>query len=220
MKTVIVAGLAAALLLALGLLHTSLGRPWLARLGGCPRFRHDSAAVQRSAELAVAAERGDLLASTRPALGFALEHTRRADLEAWARERGLDCDVTHDGTLFQCKRVPALALPAPDGLVGTIDDLTFAFREDGSLWTVSAWSFGLSGAAAVARARAVLASLQAPPTSRYGDLDELGREPGLGFGAKLGLRDYVVSLIATNTRRGVMLKHQYSSVAVEGSRQL
>ncbi len=217
----VLGALAGGALLAVGLLHTPLGRSWLARLGGCPVRNSDSAAVQRNAQLAVAADRGDTLATTRPALGFALERTRRADLENWARAHGLSCEATHNGSLFQCKRVPALALPQPGGMVGTIDDLTFAFRDDGTLWTVSAWSFGLSGVAAAERARAVLTTMPDAPSNSYGRLDDLGRErPGLGFGAKYGCQNYVINLVATNTKRGVMLQQQYSSIAAAGSRQL
>ncbi len=92
----------------IGLLHTSWGRPLLMRLGGCPAARVSPAEVDRlrlSGFHAVALP-GSLRAPARPALGFALEQTTRADVREWAARAGVACEARERGLLsLRCRRV-------------------------------------------------------------------------------------------------------------------
>src|SRR4051794_33828709 len=75
----------------IGLLHTPLGWPLLARLGvGCPvqaslvdteRARLESARITRGIEASPA----------QPALGFVLGHMTSKDVLAWAERNHVDC---------------------------------------------------------------------------------------------------------------------------------
>lgn len=217
-RTRIVAIAALGAVLALGALHTPLGRPWLARLAGCPLGRADAHACQREAEGAVAMDRGPDLAPARPALGFDLDRTTMTDVVAWAAKSSVACERVREGTLFKCTNVPGTALGGTD-----VDDLTLAFRDDGTLWAVSAWNVGVESAAATDRVRAVTGALGATfgkSSSSYGAIDAIGGAPGSGFGAKFAYRDYVANVVATTSSRGVSIQQQYSSLrgrSVEGS---
>lgn len=207
-------GLSTLLVGGIGFLHTSVGRPLLMKVGGCPIAEVDPHAVQQGAQRSVATERGAEAAPARPALGFVLDHTRLADLQTWADMHELSCESVREGTLYKCKAVPATALPDAAGMTGRIDDLTFGFKSDGTLWAVSAWSFRMPAVDATARLRSVSAALEhavGKPASESGSVDTVGAAPGTGSGAKYKYRDYVANLSALTSPDGVMVQQQYSS---------
>ena len=199
----------------IGFLHTSTGRPLLLKMSGCPLGQADPKAVQAGAEQVVARDRGAESAPSRPALGFALDRTTLADVERWAHEHDLACEAAREDTLYQCKLVPTSALPNVGGMEGRVDDLTFAFREDGTLWTVSAWSFKLPAGEATSRLLGVSRSMEhavGKPDLTYGELAAVGSAPGVGAGAKYKYQDYVANLNASTSDEGVSVQQQYSSV--------
>src|SRR5450432_3784490 len=98
----------------IGLLHLPWARSWLQRAGGCPVGRLNPAQIEAAQARAFRTLRGTGIARSRPALGFTLERTTLADVQQWARERGLSCEVSRDGALLVCPAVPA---PAGDSLL-------------------------------------------------------------------------------------------------------
>lgn len=105
----------------IGFAHTRPGRPLLAYMpwgkaaeGLCP-LGYDAPATA-AARLAArqqfaAAHRGDARAPSRPALGFTLDQTSRAEVLAWAVAKGVSCTQPKRGHDIECENVPAEALP-------------------------------------------------------------------------------------------------------------
>jgi hypothetical protein len=118
-----IAGLSLALTALIGFAHTTRGRPllaWLggghAKSGGCP-FGYDVARTPEQKEAArrgfAAVHAGEGRAAARPALGFALDRTTRADVAAWASTHGVSCKAPRSGPDLDCAGVPDAALPEP-----------------------------------------------------------------------------------------------------------
>jgi hypothetical protein len=102
--------------------------------------------------------RGTNVAKARPALGFGLEITTRADVEAWAREHRIDCQPRRDGALLICEAVPAASVSPRE--VGAYDELAFGFRlRDSRLVNLTALRTGLSPGAASGELRRIAARL-------------------------------------------------------------
>jgi hypothetical protein len=115
-------GLAVAFTALVGFAHTRRGRPLLALLsgskarGGCP-LGYDAARTPAQKEAArrvfAVSHAGEDRAAARPALGFELDRTTRADVGTWARVHGVACKVPRSGPDLDCADVPDAALPAP-----------------------------------------------------------------------------------------------------------
>jgi hypothetical protein len=106
------------LLGVVGFAHTSTGRPLLAAAtrmahGGCP-FGYDkpmTPAQRERARLGFAAtHRGELRAASRPALGFTLDHTTRAEIVAQMAKHGISCVAAKGLSDLTCNQVPSAAL--------------------------------------------------------------------------------------------------------------
>ena len=123
--SVYVASTLAALTLLVGLLHTSLGRPLLARLGvGCP-VQASPEDVERARRDSARATRGSEPSPAQPALGFVLDEMTMADAQAWAEREQVSCEEQRGGTLLMCSHVRAAALGGSGG--ETTDELVLAF---------------------------------------------------------------------------------------------
>jgi len=147
-----------------GFAHTEPGRPLLALMGRamgrqasanaggkCP-FGYDVKASPVQKEAArrqfAASHAGADRAQGRPALGFVLDKTTRADVTSWARAHDIKCVVPKTGSDLDCSDIPAEALPDHEtgiGLhslwftFGTGDTLTSAIgvRRDASVEMIS-----------------------------------------------------------------------------------
>jgi len=97
---------------ALAALHAPFARTVLARIGGCPVGRASAAEIEAARKSAAAPNRGERDAPARPAAGFALDVTTRADVDAWARSHGVSCREKRERALLACADVPARALDA------------------------------------------------------------------------------------------------------------
>lgn len=215
----LVAGALAALAVAasaMGGLHTRAGRPLLARLGGCPAAKVAPADVERARDDSVRSTRGDRPAPARPALGFRLDATTLPEVRAWAAERGVACVEKRDGTLLQCPRVDARALPAPLAINVVYTDVSFGFRaSDGTLSAVTALATRMSASEASARtgalARALALAVSEPARAR-GDAspDRLSQRYAT---AALDYRfeDYLVDVTTTTMPDGVSVYERYTS---------
>jgi hypothetical protein len=201
---------------ATGGLHTRAGRPLLARLGGCPAAKVAPADVERARDVAVRSTRGERAAPARPALGFRLDATTLPEVRAWAAGRGVDCVERRDGTLLQCPRVDARALPAPLATDVVYTDVSFGFRaSDGTLSAVTALATRMTPAEASARtgalSRALSEAVSEPPRTR-GDAapDRLARRYAT-VALDYRFADYLVDVTATTMPDGVSVYERYTS---------
>jgi hypothetical protein len=98
-------------------------------LGGCP-INNDPVALEKQRDQSVKLVAGTAPAPSRPALGFDLDKATLADVSAWATSRGVSCKSQRDDTLLECTNVAVEALPDAQGRSGTIEELTFWFRNE------------------------------------------------------------------------------------------
>jgi hypothetical protein len=127
---------------AIGLLHMPWARPLLRKVSGCPVPRLSPAQIEAAQVRAFHKLRGQSRAPEHPALGFDLESEGLAEVQEWARQRGLSCDLRREGALLVCPNVPSFASPA--GAAFTYDELAFGFRvRDGKLVNLTALRTGL-----------------------------------------------------------------------------
>jgi hypothetical protein len=109
-----------------GFAHTEPGRPLLAvmghllgkssvaREGRCPLgydVKADPVAKEAARRQFAATHAGRERVRARPALGFQLDETTRADVMRWAARESVKCVVPKTGSDLDCSDVPADALP-------------------------------------------------------------------------------------------------------------
>jgi hypothetical protein len=214
--------------LAIGLLHTPLGRPLLghlAWLAGCPAARVTAADVDRLRQTGLASVRGTGRAPARPALGFALDRTISADVEAWAVRAGVSCTARTRGLVsLHCTDVPRGALPdAADGPPehagpGTIEDLSFTFGPSGQLVSVDAFSRGVPVQAAAevlssttSRLGALLGGSSSAEPEGGVTLAQVERTPMLTARRRFRFADYVAIVSVSHLASGIAVREQYLS---------
>src|ERR1700679_256191 len=90
-KLGVAAGAVGSAVALIGVLHMPFAHNLLASVGGCPVGHASLAEMEPTIKAAIAAERGDKPAPARPALGFELDHTTRAEALAWAYRVHVSC---------------------------------------------------------------------------------------------------------------------------------
>ena len=218
--------LALAFVAIVGFAHTKAGRPLLALLGrhgvakvGCP-LGYDVAATPLEREAArqrfAGAHQGVARAAARPALGFALDVTTRADVIAWAASSGVTCAKPRSGADLACTGVPDALLPEASRGVG-VQSLWLDFGAKDTLISVIAVRRDAS-AAAISRAFGAvtgdLAKEAGPATSADGDAAALRLSSGLlqQASAEYRFRNYYALTRATNMGDGFVLTEEYRSL--------
>lgn len=197
----------------MGVLHLPFARPVLAWIGyGCPA-KATPEQVEVARLTSARAARGTTPSPGRPALGFSLDSTTRADVDAWVAARGLRCTELQQGTVLRCTSVPALALGQSGGL---IDDLAFAFEPHGrKLVTVTTLRNQLDAAQAEKALTGITARLQAElgegrssgtPTAAY-----LAEGPMRTALTEYRFSDYIANVSATNLGQRVAVREHYMS---------
>jgi hypothetical protein len=203
----------------MGFLHTSAGRPLLARLGvGCPVKRVSPLQAEALRQLGVAAVRGTTPAPVRPALGMRLDDSTEADVVAWAAKNGVTCKAIALGLRqLQCQNVPAAAFQSMAPLASTpIDELMFAFNPAGRLISVDVLRVGLTPEIAAGlftqQTGALTATLGAAPV-QVGDPSPTYLRAGAlrTVLATYRFADYLASVTAMTMRAGVAVREQYQS---------
>lgn len=198
----------------IGVLHMPFARGLLRRVGGCPLPTTDRVLTGREAEqLRVATFAPDPSlprAQVRPALGFALEHTTRADALAWAKAHGITCRADRHGAGLTCDAVPANKLPVP-GIASLRGALMLGFSPAHKLVSVHYLSRGERREDILAR------SQQASLTLSHLTLDQRG-DPSLSkplsqLKHEARYRDYLASVAVTHLGHGYSLSESYQSFA-------
>lgn len=210
---------ACALLVAVGgFLHTSAGRPWLARLGiGCPARAGTAEEVDRARTFGAARYAGHPEAPARPALGFTFEATTLDQFEAWAKKFDLSCDtIRRTPNLRRCVDVPSTALGQPEWF-GTTEEVTFAFRKDRTLASVGTMRRKLTVEHANAMTNELRARLHAtlgPPTVTAGENHpaHFSKGPLQAFKDEWVFGDYGATLSEVRLAdTGIMVRERYVS---------
>ena len=199
-----------------GLLHLPGAKPLLLTLlGRCPvGFDVDMPVAERDAARATVVDtvRGDATALSRPALGFTLDATSRADVTAWAGTHQVLC--TPADTQIRCQSAPAAAL----GTAWPADHVTFSFDAHDRLVAVQAGS-DLTAQEAVDRHQAAAATALAasgPGATGRGEptADWLAGGPLRMLNTEARYTDYRVRISATNMGSGrITFRELYQSLA-------
>ena len=157
-------------------------------------------------------------APARPALGFVLDRSTRADLVAWAKTHGVTCaDLNGNANLQRCLDVPASAI-GENPATGPLEEMTFTFRSTGEMTNIETLRRGLAPARAAAIAGELEANLErvlGAPTKSGGAATEahLSRGGFVTYVVEHGFHDYHATVSATNIPgTGVMVREQYFSV--------
>ncbi|WP_434391223.1 hypothetical protein [Melittangium boletus] len=209
----------------MGFAHTPPGRPLLNWMGlsmkgaGCP-LGYDAQASVQSKEAArrgfAAAHRGAEPARVRPALGFLLEGTTRAQVLAWADEHGVRCTTPRTGADLDCEQVPATLLPLPGRQVA-VGNLWLHFGAGDTLVSVIALSRSSEAAALLASYVAVneaLTQQAGPPTRRDAQQDADWLSGGLlrQTSTEYRFQDFYALARATNMGDGFLLTEEYRAL--------
>lgn len=211
-----VASSLAGLTLLIGLLHTPLGRPLLARLGvGCP-VQASPEETERARLESARATQGTETSPAQPALGFVLDQMTSADVLAWAERHHVDCSEQRSGTLLNCNSVPESALGGRGG--GSVDELQLVFSPTSKrLVNIATTQYGLKASDALAQMSAVVRGLQGQlgkPTRELGvrTADYLESAPYKTALVRYRFKDYQADVTATNLPgKGTMLREHYMS---------
>lgn len=216
---------AAALLLTgiVGVLHMPFAAPFLRSVfpSICPMKRGTPEQIDRAHALAVAAiqSSGTTAAPARPALGFELDKSTKADLDAWAAKHKVSCaSIAGNATLQKCTAVPAAAVGQPESL-GALEEVTFEFQSTGALVNVQTLRRHLSpaqAAAAVSVLEQDAASVLGAPTTVGGEptAEHLSRGLLATYVAVHHFTDYRATVSATNlASTGMMVREEYISAA-------
>ncbi len=200
----------------IGVMHMPFARNLLQSVGGCPFPTTDRVLTAVEAEAlrqnTLAPAKSLATAPARPALGFVLEETSRAEVSAWAASHQLTCKDDRHGAGVTCSNVPAAALPTP-GQTDVRGSLLFGFAADNKLVSVHYMSRDASRERVISRtdeASRSLASLSAPLTqSGNPRLDRALSQDR----RSLAFRDYRAELSATNMGSAYALSESYQAFA-------
>jgi len=214
-----------------GLAHTAPGRPLLSvigpvlgmRAGGgkCP-LGYDAKATPEQKEATrrrfAASHAGSTRAAERPAFGFVLDQTTKADVVAWAAEHAITCVVPRSGSDLDCSDVPTAAFPSPQqGLA--LHSLWLNFGAGERLVSVIGIRQGHDAQSisdAFAQATETTTHMAGPPTTTGGDASPAALASGDLYQAMAEYRfaNYFAVARATNMghARGFVLTEEYRSL--------
>ncbi len=211
--------LAAFSLLAIGLIgvmHMPFARNLLRSAGGCPFPTTDRVLTSVEAEalrqktLAPAKSLGT--APARPALGFVLEKTTRAEVSSWAASHHLTCTSDRHSSGVTCQNVPAGALPEP-GSTQVRGSLLLGFDPNDKLVSVHYMSRDASRERVISRsdeATRMLAALSTPITQTGNPTLDRALSQSR---RSIAFRDYTAELSATNMGSAYALSESYQAFA-------
>lgn len=202
----------------IGVLHTKLGRPLLAKLGGCPVQSANQDDLERIRHIAVAQNVTDTgTAPARPALGFKLDATTDDEVHAWAKKNELACDDDTTKGQIICKNVPAKFLG--DDEAEPVEELTLAFSAKHVLVNLLALRHDLDSTRAsklFLERRARLAKEIGPPSHSAGETTPEFFDQDILRTAVVDYRykDYEADLSATTMfdRKITVREHYFSAL--------
>lgn len=195
-----------------GALHMPFARGLLMRAGGCPVGNASLAEMEPARREAIHGVRGKDPAPSRPALGFDLDRTTRADATAWAERTHAACHEKREGLVF-CDNVPASALGLPDA-DGPVSEVHLGFDTKGVLKDVATMRMNSTpGPAQDLKAR--LEAAVGAPHEQQGSFDDahLARQGAQSLSSiKYRYSDYFAEVIAMRFQAtGLVVREHYMS---------
>jgi hypothetical protein len=229
-------GLTVALIGLMGFAHTKPGRPLLALMfgppggkqagqGACPlgfdkAAKADPAQREEARQHRAVARRGQGKAAARPALGFELDKTTRADIEAWASSRGITC-AKPAAPIFDsdldCSKIKPGSLPRDASALGA-ESVWFQFDQAGRLMSLRAVRYGADAPAAATSLASSIETLSreaGAATKRTGEPSAEFLSAGLlrQTRTEFAFEDYFASATATTMRADkYMVVEEYRSL--------
>ena len=196
----------------MGVLHLPFARPVLALFRGtkvevCPMgwTRAETltpAQVESRRAAMLAPTRGATKALARPAFGFVLESTTRAQIDAWAKTNNIVCRADRHNAGLDCTGVPATTLPSPGLLSGVLHVMPGFDAQDKlvSLQVTGSFQDAESAARAASQLMEELNRIAGPsalrkgePTAEYLSRNALGQSR-----AEWRFLDYDAKVMVTN----------------------
>jgi hypothetical protein len=183
---------------AMGFLHTPWGRPalmWIAQTaGGCPvgMGKATPAQIEAHRQETMKAMRGKERAPARPALGFTLMQSTRADITSPA------CKEEMKGTALRCTE-------------GT-SNVLYRFDDKGTLVAVDVMHEGGSPEDAMRRLAEVEKRLAGTLGSPQTKSDAPLAEPYARASVEYRFHDYAADVSATNFGDAVVVREQYRAI--------
>ncbi len=204
---------------AMGLLHTSFGKPLLMKVGGCPAANATPAGVEEGQKQAIRVTRGTDPAPQRIALGFMLDKTTFSEVDAWAKGHGIKCKSVREDTTYSCENIPAVALPASMAQ-SHLDELEFSFRvKDKTLIGLSTWRWHMTEDGAARDLDSVVGRLKkdlGEPATDEGDRSKLGKQEFAGAIVKYNFKDYLCTISGMNLpSKGITMHESYLTGVVD-----
>jgi hypothetical protein len=208
-----------------GLGHTARGRAVTTAVtrmahGGCP-FGYDKpmspAQRERASTNFAATHRGERRAVSRPALGFALDHTTRAQVIAHFASYGVTCAADKGFSDLTCNGVPSAALGGSTPYAPQ-RNVWFTFGTKQQLLSVTAFSRAPEPrpiSDAFVATRVALDHQAGAVGATQGDADARALAGGLLHQATAEFRfsDYYARERASNMGKSFMLTEEYRSLA-------
>lgn len=199
-------------------LHTPAGRALLGGASGCPWGKAPPSAAKleelriKSAETLKVA--GAARATARPAFGFVLDQSTRAEVTTWAARAGATCTDELAGGALRCELADRNSTEE-SGV--SVRDAFFRFDPRGVVVGIDLMRDGTDGA----KAAAVLTSISGriareagPPSTVQGTADPAHLGGYLDRAAtEFRFADYAADVSATNLgERGIVVREQYRSI--------
>ena len=212
-----IAAVSVPLLAGAVVLHTPRGRALLGG-GGCPWGKEAPSAakleelrVKSAATLKVA---GTTRATARPAFGFVLDQSTRADVTAWAARAAATCTAEIGGGALRCE-LGDRNITEENGV--PVRDAFFRFDPRGVIVGIDLMRDGTDGAKAAAVLTTIsgrIAREAGPPTTVQGTADPAHLGGYLDRAAtEFRFADYAADVSATNLgERGIVVREQYRSI--------
>lgn len=228
-----VAGFLTASTALMGFAHTKPGRPLLALLSGgqkpaleqaksgggsCPMgFSKKSDPAGRDLAFKEQADklRGSERALSRPALGFTLDKTTKADVDSWAKANHITCKVPKVGADLDCSKVPAELLSQGGPAASSV---WFTFDSHDRLVSLTAIRYDNDPSAAASFYSTIVNSLSksaGPPAQIEGEstADYLSETLLRQTKSSFAFNDYHAQTSVTQLRQGeFMLVEEYRSL--------
>lgn len=218
MRWKVLIGVSVPLIAAAVGLHTRAGRSLLGA-SGCPWEKAPSAErleeqrVKSVAALNTTSTRAR--ATARPAFGFELDKSTRAEVTAWGTRRGASCTEELKGSALRCESLDK-SLSPESGVA--IHDAYFRFDPRGVLVGVDLMRDGTDGEKAAAVLETVtkrVSDAAGPPSAVQGTASpaHLGGGYLNRAASEFRFADYAADVSATNLgEQGVVVREQYRSI--------
>jgi len=170
--------------------------------GTCP-FGYGKAQTPRAASRV---HQDGPAAHARPALGFELDKTTRADVIAWAATRGVWCSGSRGGSELACTSAPLAGLAAKSMWFDFDDDIVSGIR------TVRRAAEPTAVASTFEAVTGTITAEAGAPAHTSGNAGELSAGAFQQAVAEYRFRDYAATLRATNMGDGYVLTESYAAL--------